>query len=353
MIAVSVLLTSCDTVKGIFGKNSGKLATQAAQITSVESKQKIIEVKKVGEVSDLSYGVGYSLNKDTNASMPVAVAKELNDRVQSIVGLPDLERQKQMAILVDNLIVENIEGKQQLKAKDAEIGAIQREAKLLVVQKEKAVSDTLELSKQIAMKADSTQAELDKYKGWFGLSAVWIGLKQFVTTSFWTLLGLGIAFLILRVLSTINPIAGAIFSIIDVVLSWFINIIKVLAPKAIAISGHVATEAYTAAKSTLGKVVDSVETAKLQAAASGNSTTIEELLDIASQSMTPEDKALIDKLKIEMNWVKPSTKSTVPVMKPVPATQPTSLPTGSTDILAAPLTQPLGTLVVSSSLLKG
>ena len=221
-----------------------------------------------------------------------------------------------MVKLVSDLIATNAVGIRELAKKDSELEAIQAEEKLLLAQKNTEISNALVLSKTIALQADTTKNKLDKYTGWFGINAIILGGKQLVSTSIWVILGGGLLFLILRILASANPIAGAIFSVVDILFSWIVNCIKVIAPKALSVAGTVATEVYDGTKNTLHVLVDSVETVKLTSAASGKPATIEDLLNVAEQSMTPEDKALIEKIKLEMKWttttIVPTTTSLIP-----------------------------------------
>jgi len=328
VILALLLVVGCSTMTGIFGKSSNSVAKQELKITQLNDKIADLQVAKINQVSQLSFGVDVALQKITNAPIEVVVAKELNSRVESIAGLPPLEQQKEMFKMVSDLIATNAIGIRELAVKDAQLEAIQQEEKLLLAQKNTELSNTLILSKTIALQADTTKSKLDEYRGWFGLNAVWMGLKQFTTTSFWVLIGIGILFLLLRVLATANPIAGAIFSVVDVFFSWIVNTIKLIAPKALSIANTVEKDVYGATKSALSSIIDSVETVKLTSAAAGKPATIEDLLNVAEASMSPADKALIEQIKLEMNWttaiVVPTTTSLIAT---VPVTSSISIPT--------------------------
>ncbi len=305
-----LLLAGCVST-GIFGTTSHQVEKQNNRITAIQDKLEANKDKEIDQAQQLTFGTDIALKQVTNQEPAITVAKELNERVEAVIGLPALAQQKAMAVMVSDLLSNNIYGRYKLAEKDYEIVAIQQEENFLVKQKDIEINKALDLSQSIALKADSTKASLDKYQGWFGLSAVFMGLKQFLTTSLWALIGLGIAFVVLRVLSTVNPIAGAIFAIVDVLFAWIVNAIRVIAPKALTVAGTVSTEVYNGAKSALTSIVDSVETVKLQANASGKPATIEDLLNTAELSMTSEDKALIEQIKIKLKWIKPTVQSTV------------------------------------------
>jgi hypothetical protein len=211
-----------------------------------------------------------------------------------------------------------------LAQKDTEISALQNEETFLIKQKDVEVDKAISLSKQAALEDDANKAELSKYQGHFGLNAIFLGGKQFIKDSMWVLLGGGVIFIILRVLSTSNPIAAGIFSIFNVIGGWFINCIKVLVPKALNEADVVLGSAYTSVKSALNQVVDGVETTKLIQSASGNSSTINTLLSQLDTSMSDADKNIINEIKADLNWVKPTTTSTVSLANPPLATVNTS-----------------------------
>ena len=326
-VAAAVIVTGCETT-GIFGNSSSKVDKASDRITEVQNKIIKNKDEKIYEVKDFSFATDYSLKKATNKEPAILVAQNLNQRIETILGLPNIEKQSQMVMMVNNLISNNIEGINALAAKDGYIQSLQDEEIFLLKKKDVEIQKALDLSASIALKADTTKSELDKYRGFFGLSAMWIGFKQFLKTAFWGILGFGTVFMILRMLSSVNPIAGAIFSVIDVAFSWVVNVIKVLAPKALTVANTVSGEVYRDAKSALKSVVDAVETFKLQEKASGIPATIEDLLNAAEATMTDTDKAMIERMKVEMGWKKNATTSTVTAQKPVIITDtPTTLAT--------------------------
>lgn len=345
VLSVALLTGGCALTHGMFGNASSKIAKQADRIDAVQTQLDNNKDKKILEAKDFSFGTATALNQATNKEPAITVAKEMNDRVENILGLPDLQQQKEMVSLVNGLISNTIAAKVALYQKDNDIIAIQKEEKFLSASKDKEIQKALDLSEKIGLQADASKAELNKYQGWFGLSAIWMGLKQFISSAFWAVLGFGILFLILRVLSTVNPVASAIFSIVDVFFAWVVNAIKVIAPKALTVAKTVSSDVYNGTRSALTSIVDSVETVKMQADASGQPATIEDLLNTAELSMTPEDKAVIEQIKIKLKWVKPSTVTTVAA--PV-------IPTSNVNlepIVVAPITPTSPNTVASSTVI--
>ena len=233
IVAILLIGASCSTVTGFFGKTSNQVQKEAAKITVLDNKIEIVKENKINNVQSLSFGVTDSLNRLTNAPIQVTVAKELNTRIQTLVGLPPQDQQSEMIKLVSNLISNNIAGVQELKAKDKEISAIESEEILLVNAKQSEVDKALELSKQVALKADTTQNELSSYQAYWGLGGVLIGLKSFFTHIMWTIIIGGIIFIILRIAAASNPLANAIFGIFQSLGAVAIHCIESLIPASI------------------------------------------------------------------------------------------------------------------------
>ena len=136
LVIVCLLLVSCSTVKGLFGKSSSKVEKQQDKIVLVENKLGDNKDKQFSEVSQLSYGTAYALLQLSNPPVQVDVAKELNQRVEAIAGLPTVQQESEMIKLVSNLISNNVAGSKLLAAKDKEINLIQSQEKTLIADKD-------------------------------------------------------------------------------------------------------------------------------------------------------------------------------------------------------------------------
>lgn len=323
-----------DNNVGVFGKAQATNQKADTKIRVVENQQAQANEDKLAHIGAWSQGgVEHALNLITNdVPKEVVVAKEMNARVEALAGKPDFKEVELIRGIVDDLLSQvqttRVEGEKALAQKDKEIAAIQAQDKQLITQRENEIASALLQSDANARIADQYKATLNDMDKWGGLGAVWYGLHKFVVRMAWVLGIGGVAFFILRILAASNPIAGAIFSIFDQIGSWAVNTIAVIFPKALSIAGNVTTEVYNGTKSALTSIVDSVETVKLQQTASGKPATIQDLLDAAEATMTPADKAQIEKIKLQLGWVKPSTTPTVvppaPVQLVVTATQPTT-----------------------------
>lgn len=355
ILVLSIFVTSCALLQQHNGPATKLEAQSRARIVNVEDQINSNTSQKLDVIAGFSFATGYALNQVTNPPQSVKVAIDLNKRIGSITGSPTLEIMKDMQDMVDKLISQagelQLDGARKMAIKDAQITELQNQSKQLASEKDAEIRSYMNTAAIVASSADAYKDALSEYQGWFGLKAVVKGLIQFIKSSTWVLLGGGFIFLILRLLASSNPIAGAIFSVIDTFFSWIINIIKVIAPRALAVANTVGREVYDSTKGTLTTLVDSIETSKIQSTASGKQSTLQDVLNTAELTMTPDDKALVDKIKIELGWAKPSVASTVsPISKPVvPVVSPSVVPipvvpvaiTTPTTASVAPVGEPL------------
>ncbi len=245
-VAVSLvivsLLAGCSTVKGIFGKSATAEQKSAQQITLAQNEIAQNTSDQLYQISDLSFGVGYSLNQSVNDDPAVVAAAALNTRVQNIAGLPNLDDQKSMTALADALI--NGNGAKALAEKDKEISDLQSEKKDLLANKDKAIADYMNLAEKTALKTDTLSSQLASYTSYWGLGAVVKGLWSFVSHIFWVLVIGGVLYIALRLLADTNPIAAAVFSVFTRIGSLVIQSIEYIAPKSIAELELISSDAY-------------------------------------------------------------------------------------------------------------
>lgn len=291
LLSLCLIVSGCSSIKSLFhGKSTDKVEKQAAKIDKIDEKVELVNKNKLAEVSGLSYGVGYSLNKSTNTEPAVTVAKELNLRVESLAGLPQFEQQKAMVELVENLISNNVQGKILLSRKDKQLIDLQAEEVVLLKQKDIEVDKALALSKQVAMEDDASKNQLSKYTSWFGLGAIFLGFKQLLFTGIWFIVIFGVIFLILRLAAASNPICGILFSIFDTIGAMVIHAVQMLAPKAL-------TMVQSAENSALKKVTDAIQWSK-----STGINDVNAITEQLSKVMTPKETAVIDKIKADLNY---------------------------------------------------
>ncbi len=299
-----ILLNGC----ALFGGGSAikKEEVNRAKIVTVENKIADNATAKVDNIASLAFGTDYALSKVTNPPIAVSVARDMNQRVVSIAGSPTIDKMKEMQEVIDKLTstlaTEREKGKLLITVKDANIAALQHEARLLSDARDDEIRQYMAEAKQAAAVSDGYKKTVDQMDNWGGIGAIWYGIKKLVIKMAW-FLGIGsILFLILRIASISNPIAGAVFGIFEQVVAWGINAIKVVFPKALSFAGHVSADVYDAGQSILKKIVDNIQNLKAMEEKLGHDLTLKELLVELNNSMNPVEKEEIAKIKKELGY---------------------------------------------------
>jgi arsenate reductase-like glutaredoxin family protein len=310
-ILLSILLFSVVGCK-VFqsgGKISSREQTARNRIENVETLITSNVVEKLDRISSISYGIEYTLSIDPNPSQESLIARDLNIRVLSLAGSPTLDEIKNMKQMVDDLTSElsseRNRGIRALEAKDQEIMFLQTHAKFLQEAKDSEIRRYIKLAQDTAAKADIIQSQLDKMNTFMGLGAVVYGLKRFITRMAW-FFGIGsILYLILRFASMSNPIASSIFSIFDQIMSWFVHLIRALAPRALEVAGQTSKLAFEKYKKAMSKMVDGIQTLKDRQKANGDPNkkyTLDEVLEEFSKIMNEEEKRMVDDIKNSIKY---------------------------------------------------
>jgi len=237
LMLASLLFVSCGTLdifKSSPNKSQDKLDRKSDEISQQErslAKNNEIKLKQIGTVSK---GVEHALDKEPEPSKNVDVAKELNIRVQSLASNPDVKDVVRIREIVDKLVSEvekeRLQGRTELKKLDNELQYSQTQRVLLQNELNKKMLEFKNLSDNIAEQNDKNEQTVDEMNKWFGLGAVFYGIKRFLVSSMIIIAVAAILFLILRVLATTNPIAGAIFSVFEMGVSTILKGVKTLAP---------------------------------------------------------------------------------------------------------------------------
>lgn len=303
-----LLLNGCGT---IVSKNETgsltKINKKLTDITAVEKKVHQNETNKFNLISNFSYGIKYSLdniNTEEDYESAVYSSKLLNNRILSISGYPNINDIKSMEDLVDKLksdiLTQQAKGIAELEKKDKEIMALLDNKAYLEKELEKANNKLSDTALKISSENDKNKIVINEINSYYGLGAIYYGLKRFLTTCFVTILCVIIGYVVLRILATLNPIASAIFSVIESIFSYGIRFIKLLAPNSTKISGLSATVEVNKYKNTLSKVVDSI-----QVSVQNKEECDVTLCDIKtelSKNMNSDDKIVINEIKNELKW---------------------------------------------------
>lgn len=273
-----------------------------------ETLDRIEDVEKGKQIqtSTLALGIEYSLSQITNPPIQVLTAQSLNERIVSIVGSPHIEESKKIKEIVDllnsELGKERNKGQKLLSKKDEEIDRLQKQKSALKKIYDVQMWDLSDEAKRVAQQADENKATLDQMSGFFGLNAVFWGLKKFIFGSLTWIVIFLIIFGVLRVLSNTNPIAAAVFAIFDGMASVVINALKALTPKAFNIAKLNNTAETLHIKQTLTKVVNSIQETKEKQKDPSIIVNIKDVLNKLKVDMDQSEKDLIDKILVEEKW---------------------------------------------------
>jgi hypothetical protein len=178
------------------------------------------------------------------------------------------------------------------------------ELKTLESAKDNEIRKFMDQAKVSAQKADQYKATLNEMDSWFGLGAVFYGVKKLImSASIFLIIGT-VLYLILRLAATANPIAGSVFSIFEMMFSWVIRLIKGIAPRALEFAGNTATSVFQGYKKTLNQLVDTIELMKEREKATGGvkKYTLDEILGEVSKAMDSDDKDRVMAAKKELQW---------------------------------------------------
>jgi len=291
-----------DDNQKIIAKEEKKVDNTLVEIEKNEKGKRI-------QTSGLSVGIQYSLNQVTNAPVQVDTAKALNERVISIVGSPHIDEIKRIKATVDLLnsqvAEERKKGEELLSQRDGTISKLQKEKSELNQKYDDQLWQLTDKAKEVAKEADQNKAVLDSMGGMFGLNAVFWGLKKFFISALTAIAIFVVVFVILRLLAAVNPVAGAVFSIFNMLGSTVITLIKTLTPKAFEMSNFATKEKVEEFKSPLVKIIDVIQELKEKQKESPDRVfPLSEILKRFDQEMDSHEKDLINGILKEQKWTK-------------------------------------------------
>jgi hypothetical protein len=306
-----LLLTSCSTVRPArpVTTNQDKIVAEEKKVdNTIEELDKNNKNKKI-QTATLAAGIQHSLLAVTNPPTEVKTAKDLNERVISIVGTPhidELNKVKQMVDLLNSAVIEERKrGEQMLAARDALISKLQKENVELKDQYDEQMWDMNEKAKEVAKQADANKATLDSMSGMFGLNAVFWGLKKFFFSALTFIIIFGIVFILLRVLSMVNPAAGAAFAIFNMIGSTVLSLIKTLTPHAFELANFASKDKVDEYKSPLIKIIDIIqELREKQKDIPTKQFSLEDLLIKFDKEMDSHEKDLVRQVLKDLKWIK-------------------------------------------------
>jgi septal ring factor EnvC (AmiA/AmiB activator) len=261
------------------------------------------------QTSVLAQGIQYSLQQVTNAPIQVETAKNLNERVISIVGSPHLDEIKRIKATIDllnsSLAEERKKGEELLGQRDTVIDKLQKEKSELKDKYDDQLWQMTDKAKEVAKESDAKQATIDSMSGMFGLNAVFWGLKKFFFSCLTAIIIFVVVFALLRILASVHPAAGAAFSIFNMIGSGLLSLVKTLTPKAFELANFASKDKVDEYKSPLTKIVDVIQELKEKQKESPDKIyPLNEVLKRFDKEMDSTEKDLIDDILKEQKWIK-------------------------------------------------
>lgn len=283
-------------------KQEKKIDTTSDELVKNDKGKKI-------QTAVLAQGIQYSLQQVTNTSIQVETAKNLNERVISIVGSPHLDEIKRIRATIDllnsSIEEERKKGGELLGQRDSVIDKLQKEKEELKNQYDDQLWQMTDKAKEVAKESDEKQATIDSMGGMFGLNAVFWGLKKFFFSALTAIIIFVVVFALLRILASVHPAAGAAFSIFNMIGSGVLSLIKGLTPKAFELANFASKDKVDEYKSPLTKIVDVIQELKEKQKESPDRVyPLTEVLKRFDKEMDSSEKDLIDDILKEQKWIK-------------------------------------------------
>lgn len=288
--------------KGVIGTASRQTTALSAKVDAVDTQKAKINDQRLTSIGALSYGIAYTLQKDTNQSPPISVALEINERIGALANKPDFKELQAVNRIVDTLLTNKIAGEKLMAEKDKEIYSLNNNLKKSEDKKEELENQVLAQASKNASLSDQYKTTLSSMDSFWGFGAIAYGAKKFATNSLWLLGILLVLYLVLRFAASTNPIANKIFGLFEEVVSWGISGIKALAPKATIRAGLVEETKFEDWKGTLVHVIDSVALLK-EKEKTGVDIKINDLMTELDKSMDQADKDRVTLVKQQLHWI--------------------------------------------------
>ena len=290
------------TAQDAVAKQEKKIDTTYDELVKNDKGKKI-------QTAVLAQGIQYSLQQVTNTSLQVETAKNLNERVISIVGSPHLDEIKRIRATIDllnsSIEEERKKGGELLGQRDNIIDKLQKEKEELKTQYDDQLWQMTDKAKEVAKQSDEKQATIDSMSGMFGLNAVFWGLKKFFFSALTGIIIFVVIFALLRILASVHPAAGAAFSIFNMIGSGILSLIKGLTPKAFELANFASKDKVDEYKSPLTKIVDVIQELKEKQKESPDRVyPLTEVLKRFDKEMDSTEKDLIDDILKEQKWIK-------------------------------------------------
>lgn len=278
--------------------NLKKIQDRKDQISIIREEYSENSQDKLNEIATYSAGTDYSLNKIQDPSQEVDTAIQLNSRVITLAGNPNLTELEKIREIVDLLTSsvdsERSKGQQLLKNKDQKILQLEIQLNEINSKYEAQIELLKKEATLVALKADKYEATIDEVNSYMGLGAVWYGLKKFVSQGLIIIFIVIIVFIALKFAANMNPIAASLFAIFEYLGGYIIAIIKGIIPNSVSCINLVDSKY----KTVLSRYVSLFE--KLKLSNQPNNFTLEEIFKTFSSELNREDKNVITEIRQDL-----------------------------------------------------
>lgn len=293
LVFTCLFLVGCESAS-----NSRKIQSRKDKIELVNQEFSQNSDEKLETIATYSSGIEYSLSQIEKPATEITTTIELNKRISSLAGNPNIdefEKVKQLVDLLNSEIKKDREhGLAELKRRDNKI--LELQLKRVEIQNE--YNAQIELLKKesaiVAAKADKYEATIDEVNSYMGFGAIIYGIKKFLSQGLTIIVIASIIFIVLKLAAQTNPIAASVFYIFETIGGYIIAAIKGLLPNSTT-SVNLVDAKY---KQTLNKIVSIFEGFKLSK--SRSNYTLDDILETFSKQLDPNDKNTIDESKKEI-----------------------------------------------------
>ena len=227
-------------------------------------------------VGALSAGVDASLKKEDIPS-----ATELNNHIATIAEKPT---PKEIELVIGSLA--NKEKEQELEKK---LSALIMEKRKLETNQLHMIDSLSAKNKELERKQKETEEALDDLRG-SPFTMILEGIKTIIKRFVWGVVGFGVVFLVLRILSVSNPLAASIFSVLERAVAWVIDCFTAFFPKMIAY-----TKTFRRREETTDLIIDAIQELPKNA-------TIADLKQKLNEDLDSDHKDEIASIKRRLGW---------------------------------------------------
>lgn len=303
-MAALIALAGC---KGLVDRNAGTMGnvfraqvSANERVSNLEKSESRNSEARLDHIGAWSEGTQYALDQIPGPSKEIVVAKDINERVQTLANKPDFNEVREVKNIIDGLLSQMNSQQEIAQAalleKDNNIYKLTLEIKALDNAKESEVGKALKTAAASAAKADQYKETLSDMDSFFGFGAIFYGVKKLIMRSIWVIGIFLVVFLVLRLAAGSNPVCAAIFGIFEQVIAWVINALKAVAPKAAKFSNLVEQKVFDGYKTTLTKVIDGIQMLKEKGG------TLDDLTVELAKSMDAADKERVEGVKKDLHW---------------------------------------------------